>query len=118
MSTPSPLKSAKHIGDFVTGAQYDQSGLTSSLHEYLHGVGHEPFHEHARTAGLEQEVKSWSTSDSTEITTEDTVRALLPKSAIDHFAHETGLTENAVVTTLQEVLPKAVRRMAKRHEEV
>jgi len=119
MSTPSVLNTSKTaLGDFVTGAQYDQSGLVSSLHEYLHGVGHEAFKTRATECGLQDTVERWATTDETEVATPESVQLLLPEDAINKLGHETGLSHNAVVTMLREVLPKAVRRMRKRDEAV
>jgi len=119
MGTPGVLNSSKSaLGDFLTGAQYDQSGLVSSLYDYLHGIGHDAFRERALACGLKDTVDGWAQSNEPEVTSAETVKALVPDDAIERLSHDTGLSHNAVQTSLREVLPKAVRRMSRRDAKV
>lgn len=108
--------SATTLGDFLTGARYDHSGLVSAVHEYLDGVKREyglnGFAERAATAGYGDIVARWKADDTAGPMTEDMVRTLIAQRDLDHFAEQTGLSTQAVVTILTKQLPIIIYKRA------
>ncbi|GBQ28572.1 hypothetical protein HLH34_06040 [Gluconacetobacter azotocaptans] len=108
--------SATTLGDFVTGAKYDHSGLVTAMHEYLDRVRHESglngFAERAAAAGYGDIVARWKADDKAGPMTEDMVRGLIAKPDLDWFANQTGLSAPAVVQILARQLPIIIYRRA------
>lgn len=99
------------ISDVVTGAAGDHSGLTSLLGAYFLSTGKDSLATRARNAGVEAELKSWSTESLPHETSAETVTALVPDTVLDRFASETGLTKSATIEALQEQLPKTIHKL-------
>ncbi|ACI50366.1 conserved hypothetical protein [Gluconacetobacter diazotrophicus PA1 5] len=104
------------LGDFLTGARYDLSGLTSAINEYLDGVrreyGPNGFAERAEAAGYGDIVARWKADDKTGPMTEDMVRTLIVPNDLEWFAGQTGLSDRAVVMILAKQLPIVVYKRA------
>jgi uncharacterized protein YidB (DUF937 family) len=108
--------SATTLGDFLTGARYDHSGLVSAINEYLDGVRREyglnGFAERAEAAGYGDIVARWKADDNAGPMTEEMVRTLIAQNDRNWFAEQTGLSEKAVVMILAKQLPIVVYRRA------
>ncbi len=108
--------SATALGDFLTGAAYDHSGLVSAIHEYLDGVKREygvnGFADRAVAAGYGDTVARWRVDGNTGPITEDMVRTLIAQHDLEHFAAQTGLSLSAVVTILAKQLPIVIYKRA------
>ena len=104
------------IGDFLTGAQGDRSGVLSVLNDIL---GPLPAPEHpsmlenrAETAGLLPTIRAWQDNDTPAPADEGTIRALFRPVELERFSTQTGLSEPAAMNILREMLPAAVRHRA------
>ncbi|GAA4503691.1 YidB family protein [Gluconacetobacter tumulicola] len=108
--------SATTLGDFLTGARYDHSGLVSAVHEYLDGVkreyGPNGFAERAAAAGYGDIVARWKADDTAGPMTEDMLRTLIAQRDLELFAEQTGLSVPAVVTILARQLPIVIYKRA------
>ncbi|NVN11653.1 MULTISPECIES: YidB family protein [Nguyenibacter] len=109
-------KSASALGDFLTGARYDHSGLISALNEYLDRVRREHglygFADRAAAAGYGDIVMRWRTDHEAGPATEEMVRALFTPSDLDWFAEQTGLSARAVELILARQLPNVIYKRA------
>ncbi|GBR01331.1 hypothetical protein GLI01_26080 [Gluconacetobacter liquefaciens] len=108
--------SATTLGDFLTGAAYDHSGLVTAMHEYLDGVKREHglngFAERAAAAGYGDIVARWKADDKAGPMTEEMLRTLIAQRDLEHFAAQTGLSVPAVVTILAKQLPIVIYKRA------
>ncbi|MBB2201393.1 YidB family protein [Gluconacetobacter tumulisoli] len=108
--------SATSLGDFLTGAKYDHSGLVSAIHEYLDNIRRESglngFAERAAAAGYGDIVARWKADDKAGPMTEDMVRRLIAQPDLDWFAEQTGLSGPAVVQILARQLPIVIYKRA------
>lgn len=108
--------SATKLGDFLTGAQYDHSGMVTAINEYLDGAKREyglnGFAERAASAGYGDIVARWKADDTAGPMTEEMLRTLIGPRDVEHFAEQTGLSVPAVVTILAKQLPIVIYKRA------
>ncbi|GBR02507.1 hypothetical protein [Acetobacter oeni] len=100
------------VGDTLTAAADDKSGLSSAVIDYMGGedsVGRRQIRERAERAGLGDTLRRWEHESLPHGGTEEMVPALLTPEEIDRFSAQTGLSRPATVAALAEILPNACR---------
>lgn len=103
---------AGKVADVLTGARDDTSGLMSAVIAYMgaaRGPGRRELHDRARRAGLEAQVTQWENHPSNTPADEDVVTRLIPAPVIARFSAETGLSHNATIKGLSNLLPHLSR---------
>ncbi|MFW7269346.1 hypothetical protein ACMAUO_15440 [Gluconacetobacter sp. Hr-1-5] len=100
------------IADALTGASGDTSGLMSVMIGWL-GRGNSPDREavraRAKAGGIAGLWKRWEETPTTRPIGEDVVLTLIPEAALERFSRETGLSHDAVLTALTNMLPQLAR---------
>lgn len=100
------------IGDTLSGATDDKSGLASAVISYMgaeESAGRQQVRERARHAGLADKMHRWEHERTPAHATESEVIALLTPEEIDRFSAQTGLSRPATLSALKEILPNACR---------
>jgi len=102
------------IGDLITGARSDHSGLLSSINDVLGPLpapGKPSILElRAERAGVLDMLRVWQhTAEKDKLRApQDTIRVLFHPDEIRRFSTETGLSHPAVIDILTEMLPQCV----------
>ncbi|MBV1824648.1 YidB family protein [Komagataeibacter oboediens] len=105
-------QTADKVADVLTGARTDTSGLMSAVIAYMGDAGspgRRDLHDRARRAGLEAQVTQWENHPTNTPVGEDVVTRLFPAPVIDRFSAETGLSHNATIKGLSDLLPHLSR---------
>ncbi|MBV1829690.1 hypothetical protein HNW77_01540 [Komagataeibacter sp. AV436] len=104
------------IGDFLTGAQGDRSGALSVLNDILGPLPapDEPsmLEHRAEEAGMLPLIRSWQEHDKAPHADESTIQALFRPTELERFSTQTGLSQQAAMKILREMLPSAIRHRA------
>lgn len=114
---PEPMNT---VADFFTWAHRDNSGLATTVSQYMGKQGAPGIPEVRRRAheeGLDDLLQSWRDAIPRGPTTERVVRILISPDKIEEFARETGLSQTATVNGLAEVIPGIVYRNALRERQ-
>ena len=105
-------QAANKVADVLTGARTDTSGLMSAVIAYMGDAGspgRRELHDRARKAGLEAQVTQWENHPTDTPVDESVVTRLIPTPVIERFSAETGLSHNATVKGLSDLLPHLSR---------
>ncbi|WP_256940570.1 hypothetical protein [Acetobacter indonesiensis] len=107
---------ATQVGDFLTFAKQDESGLLSVINDIL-GPVPQPDHpskleERASAAGMIDVIRYWQATDKAPPATEEEIRQFFIPSELTSISDQTGLSEDATMSMLRELLPRSVRRRA------
>ncbi|CEF42792.1 hypothetical protein ASN_3567 [Acetobacter senegalensis] len=107
---------ATQVGDFLTFATQDESGLLSVINDIL-GPVPQPDHpskleERAEAAGMIDVIRYWQTTDKARSATPEEIQRFFTKSELDSISEQTGLSEEATMSMMCELLPRCIRRRA------
>lgn len=104
------------IGDFITQAKQNESGLLSVLNDLLGPVpkpgAPSKLQQRAAAVGMEDLIRLWQTQDDAPAATEEEIRQFFTQAELDNVSNETGLSDQATLSMLQTLLPTCVRRRA------
>ncbi|MBE7730183.1 hypothetical protein F1542_10525 [Komagataeibacter sp. FXV3] len=103
---------ADKVADTLTGARTDTSGLMSAVIAYMGDAGspgRRELYDRARKAGLEAQVTQWENHPTNTPADESVVTRLIPAPVIERFSAETGLSRNATIKGLSDLLPHLSR---------
>nr|WP_298795037.1 YidB family protein [uncultured Acetobacter sp.] len=104
------------VGDFMTLASQDVSGMLSVLNDMLGPVPKpdvsSKLETRASAAGMIETIRLWQKQDDAPPATEAEIRQFFTPDELDQFSHQTGLSNPATLNMLQTLLPKCVRRRA------
>ncbi|MFT8590719.1 MAG: hypothetical protein ABF746_05795 [Acetobacter orientalis] len=107
---------ATQVGDFLTFAKQDESGLLSLLNDLL-GPLPQPDHpsmleQRARAVGMIDTIRYWQGADKAGPATEVEIKQFFTPDELERLSEETGLSEQATLAMVRELLPRCVRRRA------
>lgn len=105
-----------HVGDFITGAKFDRSGLLTALNEVL-GPVPRPDHpskleKRAQAMGMIDTIRRWQSAPHSPPATEEEVRGFFLQEELDWFSEQTGLSDLATMKIIRKILPQCVRLRA------
>lgn len=107
---------ATQVGDFMTLASQDVSGMLSILNDLLGPVPRpdapSKLEQRACAADMIQVIRTWQAQDNAPPATEAEIRQFFTPEELVQFSNETGLSEPATLSMLQKLLPRCVRRRA------
>lgn len=106
--------------DFFTRAHGDHSGLASAVSEYMGkdgAPGIPVVRKRAHDDGLDGLLEGWRAQISKKPADAVEIKKLIPDEQIKKFADATGLSEEAVLRGLAEVVPGIVYRNAQRERQ-
>lgn len=105
------------IGDALSRAHGDNSGLTSVVIEYLGKEGSPGIpvvRARAKDVGLDGLLEYWRRERRTKPLVEDLLVSLFTEEQISSFADQTGLSREATIRGLSDILPEIVYQNAVR----
>lgn len=114
--TKTVTDAATQVGDFLTFAQQDESGLLSLLNDLL-GPLPEPDHpslleQRARAVGMSDTIRHWQQAEKAGPATEVQIRQFFTPDELERLSEETGLSGAATLAMVRALLPRCVRRRA------
>ncbi|GAN59268.1 hypothetical protein [Acetobacter cibinongensis] len=114
--TNAVTSAASQVGDFLTFATQDESGLLSLLNDIL-GPLPQPGHpskleRRAEHVEMLPVIRGWQAQDKAAPATEEQIRQFFTPEELATLSKETGLSETATMSMVQELLPRCVRRRA------
>ncbi|KXV77655.1 alpha/beta hydrolase family protein [Acetobacter cerevisiae] len=104
------------VGDFMTLASKDVSGMLSVLNDLLGPVPQpnapSKLEQRASAAGMIDVIRGWQAQDNAPPATEAEIKQFFTPEELTQFSNETGLSDTATLSMLQTLLPRCVRRRA------
>lgn len=104
------------VGDFMTLASKDVSGMLSVLNDLLGPVPQpdapSKLEQRASAAGMIDVIRNWQVQDDAPPATEAEIQQFFTPEELTQFSNETGLSDTATLSMLQTLLPRCVRRRA------
>ncbi|GBQ34173.1 hypothetical protein GOB83_03130 [Acetobacter fabarum] len=105
-----------HVGDFITGATGDKSGLMTALNEVLGPVPRpdlpSKLEKRAQAMGMISTIRRWQSAPHSPPATEAEVRGFFLQEELDWFSEQTGLSDLATMKMIRKMLPQCVRLRA------
>ncbi|CEF57199.1 hypothetical protein [Acetobacter ghanensis] len=105
-----------HVGDFITGATLDRSGLLTALNEVLGPVPRpdqpSKLEKRAQAMGMTDTIRRWQSAPNSAPATEEEVRGFFLQEELDWFSEQTGLSDLATMKMIRRMLPQCVRLRA------
>ncbi|MFT8541307.1 hypothetical protein [Acetobacter sp.] len=105
-----------HVGDFITGATGDRSGLMTALNEVLGPVPRpdlpSKLEKRAQAMGMISTIRRWQSAPHSPPATEAEVRGFFLQEELDWFSEQTGLSDLATMKMIRKMLPQCVRLRA------
>ncbi len=105
------------IADTLTRAHGDHSGLSTAVVEYLGKEGSPGIpvvRARAKETGLEGLLEFWRSAQTQKSLVDHLITTLISEEQIRIFAEETGLSRDATVKGLADILPGLVYKNAQR----
>ena len=104
------------VGDFVTAATFDKSGMLTALNEVLGPIPRpdrpSKLEQRAQAAGMIGTIRRWQAAPKSPPATEREVRTFFLPEELDRFSEQTGLTDTATLRMVRRLLPICVRLRA------
>ncbi len=104
------------VGDFVTAAWFNKSGLLSALNEVLGPVPApdrpSKLEQRAEAMGMISTIRRWQTAPHSPPASEAEVRGFFLQEELDWFSEQTGLSDTATMHIIRRLLPRCVRLRA------
>lgn len=114
--TNAVTNAATQVGDFLTFATQDESGLLSLLNDLLGPLPERDspsmLEQRARAVGMIDIIRHWQRTEKAGPATEEEIKQFFTPAELQRLSVETGLSEQATLAMVCALLPRCVRRRA------